>query len=179
VAKKRHWLQKEIEELYPDAWVLVRVGAVPGAPLTEYLVVDELEEDVAVLVVEPWPELDTLGRLNFVGSELRTDVEVDVTEFEALLRNRAPLNQLTEEQRAAFIARPLRVGDVFCAVIDRGLLDAGPDQPSRWLQGPVIDVSAEARQAAKAQYFAAVGPVLDSDQVAGIAADFFADPERG
>ena len=54
-----------------------------------------------------------------------------------------------------------------------------PDSPARWLQRPVVDVSAAAREAAKTQYFAAVGPVLGPDRVEEMAAEFFNESEPG
>ncbi len=172
MATGRRWLEEEIQAVHPSIWG-------PPAGDVEYVVVDEIEEDVATLVIEPWPDLDQRGRLTFSGSELRRDVQLERQQFERLLQNRVAPGQLTAVQVEAFASRPLRVGDVFCAVIDRALMGSDPDDPARWLTRPVIDVSAEAREAAKTQYFAAVGPVLGADQVEEIADEFFDGPEPG
>lgn len=178
MATGRRWLEEEIQAVHPSIWGLLRESRAPAADV-EYVVVDEIEEDVATLVVEPWPYFDQRGRLNFSGSELRQDVQVETQQFEQLLEDRVAPGQLTAAQLEAFAARPLRVGDVFCAVIDRVQMGSHPDSPARWLQRPVVDVSAAAREAAKTQYFAAVGPVLGPDRVEEMAAEFFNESEPG
>lgn len=160
-----------------EAPLFVPPGGEPlVGPLVEYIVVDELEEDVAVLLVEPWPILDDRGRLRFQRPDQRVSVDVFVNEFQSLLMNRVPAGELSEEQQPAFAARPLRTGDVFCAVVDRSALESTPD---KWLRLPVIDVTAQARDAAKAQYFAAVGPVLGSEQLEALGDGFHSEEESG
>ena len=159
-------------------WLEEEIAAVHRGGEVEYVVVDEIEEDVATLILEPWPRLDRRGRLKFSGGELRVDIQVGRQQFEQLLRDRiAPGHVSAAVAPEAFASRPLRVGDVFCAVVDRAQMTSDPDSPARWLERPVIDVSAEARAAAKTQYFAAVGPVLGPDQVEKMAADFFDEAE--
>jgi hypothetical protein len=179
MATGRRWLEEEIRAVHPPIWGRSRETKKARAPAgdVEYVVVDEIEEAVATLVIEPWPELDRQGRLNFSGSELRQDVQVERQQFEQLLEDRVAPGQLTAAQLEAFATRPLRVGDVFCAVVDRARMASDPDSPARWLKRPVVDVSAEAREVAKTQYFAAVGPVLGPAQVEEMADEFFDEPE--
>jgi hypothetical protein len=170
------WLEEQISAL-PDAQLVAPSGEEPLVePLVEYVVVDELEEDVAVLLVEPWPIVDDRGRLRFQRPDQRVSVDAYVDSFQRLLMNRVPAGELRDEQRTTFAARPLRVGDVFCAVIDRAALANTPD---KWLRLPVIDVTAEARDAAKAQYFAAVGPVLRPEQLEALVDGFQTEDEGG
>lgn len=172
----RPWLSEEIASARGPAreWQLAAPPkGTPRKPRPEYVVVDELEEGVAVVVCEPWPALDRRGRLRFPRPDLRLSAEVDPAALQLLLASRAPLANLSREQRSAFAARPVRAGDVFCAVVDRKALAAEPGAVTAWLGGPPIDVSAQAREAAKAQYYAAVGPVLKGDELNGLAADFF------
>lgn len=171
MATGRRWLEDEIRAVHPSIWA--------SSDNVEYVVVDEIEEDVATLVIEPWPEVDERGRLDFSGSERRQDVEVERQAFAQLLEDRVAPGPLTAAQLEVFITRPLRVGDVLCAVIDRVELASHPDSPARWLQRPVVDVSVEAREAAKTQYFAAVGPVLGPERVEEMAAEFFDESEPG
>src|SRR5690348_4375673 len=52
-----------------------------------YIVVDELHEGIAGLVVSPWPRVDTRGRLVFAGfEELSARVAARADALEALLR---------------------------------------------------------------------------------------------
>jgi len=176
----RRWLDEQIHAVHPSIWGS-RESRKSQAPLAEaeYVVVDEIEEDVATLVIEPWPYVDQRGRLDFAGSELRRGVQVETRQFEQLLKDRVAPGELTAAQLEAFAARALRVGDVFCAVIDRVQMDSHPDSPARWVKRPVVDVSAAAREAAKTQYFAAVGPVLGAAQVEEMAAEFFDESGSG
>ncbi len=173
----RPWLSEEIASVRgrpARGWRLAAPPTgTPRRPRAEYVVVDELEEGVAAVVCEPWPELDRRGRLCFPRPDLRLGAEVDPAALQLLLASRTPLASLAPGQRPAFAARPLRAGDVFCAVVDRKALAADPGAVTEWLGVPVIDVSAQAREAAKAQYYAAVGPVLTGDELDGLAADFF------
>lgn len=176
----------------PEPWLLRRIShpahhwplAPSGKraltePVTEYVVVDELEEEVAVVVIEPWPALDRHGRLDFHRPDARLSVEVDPQALQILLTDRLPAVELTSAQRMAFVLRPLRVGDVYCAVVDREVLAETPDVPADWLRQPVVDVTAQAREAAKSQYYAAIGPVLTTEEVDSLAADFYAQEEEG
>jgi hypothetical protein len=176
----RPWLLDQVRPPLSSVWALAPSREellTEPVPVVEYVVVDELEEQVAVLVIEPWPSVDERGRLRFESPDQRSTVEADAEPLQHLLLERKSVEQLSEEQRVAFVSRPLRVGDVFCAVIDRAALAAGADSPRQWLRAPVIDVTAEARDAARAQYFAAVGPVLAADEFETLAAEFFADDE--
>ena len=72
--------------------------------------------------------------------------------------------------------RPLRVGDVFAVrpvpgafervraeLEEQRRLDPFLD-PASWIRPPVYDVSADAREAAKASFYAAVTPPLDPER---------------
>jgi len=173
------WLEPEIAQTYPaltqDAlWERER-----DRPTLQYIVVDELEEQIAILVIEPWPELDKRGRLSFDDEKERLEVTVAVGKLEPFLHRRALLPPAEGLELKAARQRPLRIGDVFCAPVDRAALKGEADSVHSWLHTPLIDVSARARQAAKAQYFAAVGPVLSQGEVEHLAQEFFGgEPER-
>src|SRR4051794_36213444 len=97
--------------------------AVPGLELAaglRYIVVDELHEGIAGLVVSPWPHVDALGRLVFGGEEESKRVAAPAAALRALLREeRTPvvLGGVSAAQRAALQARAVAIGDVFAASV--------------------------------------------------------------
>jgi len=123
----------------------------PHAGTDRYVAVDRLDEDVATLIVAPWPVVDPrTGRLAFLPDDERTTAVVDV----------APLQTRVDRDRGAGrgrgqLARPVRVGDVFWVGGYR--LD-----PAEWER--VIDVTRAGRYAAKAAFLAtASGAPLPDD----------------
>lgn len=168
------WLADRLSEIAPAHGRLSERAALAARSELEYIVVDEIEEAVATVICEPWPALDDRGRLRFGGEESRVRAEVDVDELQRTLRRRRPVRGAADPEDAALRERALRVGDVFCARVKRDLLALAPGDPASWLLDPIIDVTAAARQQAKAQYFAAVGPVLRQREVEVMAEEFFA-----
>lgn len=115
----------------------------PPRDITEdddYVVVDDRADGTLVLVVSAWPSMDGAGRLVFPSFEgARRTVAVDEHDF-------APV---ATAARAAAGApeRETRVGDAFRA--------RGTDGPAgAWRD--VVDVTAQARAAAKAALYGAV-----------------------
>jgi hypothetical protein len=134
-----------------------------------YIVVDELSKEVAGLVVASWPLLDPKGRVRFSGSSWRVGAQVD--ELAALLR----ADRIVPGAGAGAgpgSQRPVRIGDAFAAKATRprGRHAAVPPL-ARWLSPPVYDVSADARDAAKAALFGAVAPTLTEEDVYEIATE--------
>ena len=134
-----------------------------------YVVVDELEANVAGLVLSRWPSIDARGRLRFdLDADVR--VAVDAEKLRHLLQKR--------EGAAALRSRPLLVGDVFAARLrrrPRADVDT-PIDPGRVLAEPIVDISADAREAAKAQYYAALGGVFAADEIDAMADEFMEAP---
>jgi hypothetical protein len=147
-----------------DAWLPDVVARFEPRELLRYLVVDEIEEHVAVLLVEPWPELDERGRLTFADEDERTAIEVLVPVLQERLSARDETMTLTEEDHEQFAKRPVRVGDAFAGRVDPEKLDAQTESLD-FLVGPLVDITREAREAAKVQLFAAAAPVLSLDDV--------------
>jgi hypothetical protein len=146
-----------------------------------YVVVDDLEPGVAGLVVSRWPRVDELGRIRF---ELERDarVAVDVATLQELLTQRVPVvpgsARATEE---LLRTRPLLVGDVFAArlvSVPEGEVDT-PTDARGWFATPIVDVSVEAREAAQAQYYAAVAGVLTETEIDEIVEEFRGDEAPG
>ena len=78
------------------------------------------------------------------------------------------------------------MGDVFAARRRELPQDADTLDDARWwFEPPVVDLSAEAREAAKVQYYAAVSRVLSEDELDVIVSEFRdegpggTDPGRG
>jgi hypothetical protein len=117
-----------------------------------YIVVDEIEEGIVGLAVSEWPRKDEKGRLRFESDPVLLGAEREA--FERFLdRYREP--------------RPLRIGDVFAART-RPVAEAEPRlepvlAPEQWIEPPVHDVTADAREAAKVSFYSAVAPVLEPD----------------
>jgi hypothetical protein len=141
-----------------------------------YLVVDELEDGTAGLVVSPWPRLDERGRLHFGDEDDSDSVSVSEDAFLALLaEKRRPIVQiqLDDSSEEELRTRKLAIGDVFAARIRRGGPGRGgggggpdggaPVDPHTWLRDEVLDITAEAREVAKAQAAAAVAGVVDDE----------------
>jgi hypothetical protein len=122
-----------------------------------YVVVEELVGPLALLRRWPWPEVDPLGRLVWLDdSEYRCDaVAVAVDLLRAQLYTPSRLRR-----------RP-RCGDTFAA------LGAPPavwqdDQVGdlrELFAGPVYDISADAREAAKLAYHAGLGAVPPAEKI--------------
>ena len=140
-------------------------GADPAG--LSYVVVDEIEGGTVGLAVSDWPRVDAQGRLRFGREPVLLGAErVALERF------------LAEHRRPAELAeRPLRIGDAFgvraraerlweAEVAEARLEPVLP--PEEWIEPPVYDVTPEARDAAKASFYAAVTPALTAAQVAGI-----------
>jgi hypothetical protein len=169
----RSWLPRDrAERLSADAPVWVPQGfagkPIPW-PTLSYIVVDELSREVAGLVVASWPRLDPKGRVRFSGSSWRVGARLD--ELDALLDAQRNLPETPPGSEPAW-QRPVRIGDAFAAQVvrPRGRSAAVPAL-SRWLSAPIYDVSADARDAAKAALYGALAPTMSEDEVIEIAAE--------
>lgn len=86
-------------------------------------------------------------------------IGVDRLALERFLEQRQVIApKVGPDKRQAARGRPLTVGDVF------GARETGSGRrardPARWLEPPVVDVSALAREAAQASFLAAVSTTL-------------------
>ena len=130
----------------------------------QYVVVDELGDDVAVLVLCSWPTLDEFGRLRFGGE--RTSYWIVAERLQQMVDfDRAEANAEAPD-------RPLRVGDVFAAqprvalgepvdvpeLVSRSLGRDAMASTTRRIE--LVDVSAAARSAAKAALYGAAAPAV-------------------
>jgi hypothetical protein len=144
----------------------------PEVTRRDYVVVEELTEDSVGIVVSPWPRVDERGGLEFPPEEERREALVDRAAFEQrLLEREVVAYEMAFVDHAPLQNRPLSPGDVFA--IDTNLPEDGEDLRelgARWINGQVVDVTAMARDAAKAAMFAALaGEPLSFDDAAAIA----------
>jgi|GEM_PF-6337391 len=144
----------------------------PEVTQREYVVVEEVLEDSVGIVVSPWPRVDERGGLEFPPEEERREALVDRKTFERRLAERGVVAyEMAFVDRAPLQNRPLASGDVFAIETDLpgehgDLRELGAD----WIRGDVVDVTAVARDAAKAAMFAALaGDPLDLDEATAIA----------
>ncbi len=159
-----------------------------------HIVVDELEENVAGLVVSAWPHVDDRGRLHFGAEETSRRIAASAHELLELLAEErmVPLRRARADLLAALKARELAVGDVFAAFVSGtargGGGDGGADDPRgggpepepvrRLLRAPVLDLTAVARDAVKAQASAAASGVIDEDFLQQVAEEFREDDDE-
>jgi len=128
--------------------------------------------------VTPWPVLDDKGRLRFPNRSQAFVLGADadrLAELADLYRPRS--SELPAARSGLAAARPLRVGDVFAAALSTGSPSPDEDDLTDLIVGPLVDLSAEARESAKAQYLAAVGAVLSDEEMAMLYRDQLADYE--
>jgi hypothetical protein len=147
---QRAVISADAGEVQPILWQAGIPDANPG-PEDVYLVVEEQDDSLFVVLATRWPSLDGLGRLTFSDEE---PVVVTIAE--------ADLEAQLVRAWGARDPRPIRVGDAFLV---RGLptettdalADALEHRPvSEW--GAFVDVSRAAREAAKAALYAAAAP---------------------
>jgi hypothetical protein len=128
-----------------------------------YVVVDEIVDTAVGLRVSPWPVVDNRGRLRFPRSGRRAEVGVSLGKLHSFIRKhrrvggRRPGSYPEELRR-----RPVRIGDVFAVRCKPNTSwPVGDDlAPQEWIQPPVWDLSADAREQAKTAFYAAVAPTL-------------------
>jgi hypothetical protein len=129
-----------------------------------YVVIEEMVGDSVGLLVAAWPRAAEDGLPVFRDPE--QDVEVGA-DRDALQRHveshRQPQPEVPRAVRDELRRRPLALGDVFAARVDAGALAqaaseavADPD----WLGEALVDVTAEARVAARQIFYEAMTPRL-------------------
>ncbi|HEX8004444.1 MAG TPA: hypothetical protein VF519_17285 [Mycobacteriales bacterium] len=131
-------------------WVPPILENVPREVLAtlHYVVVDDVDdaEGDVVLTVEPWPVLDAIGRVRHAMDQAR-ERYVPVVKWARLLeRRRIP----------AAVARAPRIGDAFAMRLPRSGDVTRP-------VGPVVDVTADAREAARASFYGAVAAPMTEE----------------
>jgi hypothetical protein len=133
-----------------------------------YLVVDEIVGSSVGLVLADWPSIDSEGRLRFAVAKATLMLGAERGALEHFLAgHRLP---------PTLAKRPLRIGDVFgVSPIAAALAPVREElvaerrlepllSPEEWIAPPIYDLTAEAREAAKLTFYAAVAPTLSEDE---------------
>jgi hypothetical protein len=138
-------------------------GVVPEAS-DAYVVIDDLADGVAVLAAAPWPHLDRAGRLVFESSAVDSPPHFGRTDDSVQER----VDELRSGQAEPSVTtRPLRIGDVF-------LVRGFSTRLDEWQL--LVDVTPQARTAAKIALFGAIAPRVSQDRVAELGLDPSAPP---
>lgn len=140
-------------------WVPPILANVPPETLRKvrYVVLDDVDdaEGDVVLVASEWPTVDPLGRVRHAPGAAREQY-VPTARWMALLERR----RVPEEVRT----RPPRIGDTFAMRLGRTDDVTKP-------KGPVVDITADAREAARAAFYGAVALPTDPRHVEDLRAD--------
>lgn len=131
-----------------------------------YVAIDTIFEGAARLVVSRWPKQGTDGgRLTFGNTVAIWESSKGLGELIATTRHVPAAEGLASDRRDEVVLRPISAGDVFASRRPDGLsqISTIPDyELTGWLEPPIIDLTAEMRLEAKAAFYGAVAPVLDS-----------------
>jgi hypothetical protein len=142
---------------------------VPARPGDRYVTVDDVADGVVVFDVSDWPVLDPEGRLHW------TTPPVEAWAGLAEVQER-----IDEDRRSDGLLAPdraLRVGDAFLV---RGLPRSVEGEPPRMLDAEhFTDISAAARDAAKAALFGAAASTLDPADAEALAVERSYEAARG
>jgi hypothetical protein len=149
--------------------------AVPGVTFEAelaYIVVDELHEGIAGLVITPWPRVDGKGRLVFESEDEARRVAAPAAALEALLsQERQPVVNVGAADLEALQERAVQIGDVFAACVHG---EPANGDPAAWIRRPVLDITAPARELAKTQTSAALSGAMSADYLDHVAEELVA-----
>ena len=136
-------------------------AGLPGEGLEKlsYIVVDEIVGGDADVSVSPWPLVDDRGRL-LLPAEQPLGVGAAVETLRTYVNR--------PDVRAGRRPIDIRMGTALAAVVRTTRLAAGETRLEKWLVPPVYDITAPARDKAKASFYAAVAPALDRKEVKAI-----------
>jgi hypothetical protein len=151
--------------LQDDPWCppqLTRTDAEDEA--LRYVIVEEVVGDSLGLLVAAWPRAGDDGLPAFADPEQDVEVGADRAALQRHVdRLRRPQRGMPRATSAALRRRTLALGDVFAARVDPAALEAATREAvadPAWITGPLFDVTAEARQAARDVFYEAVTPPL-------------------
>lgn len=146
-----------------------------------YAVVEERIDEILGLIVTSWPKADG-GHPVFAGPEQEYEVAVANADLHQALSQRyiESALQLTSQrlllESKELRERPIEVGDTFAIpasldAVAAAAEAAGPVEANSWIEGQVIDITADAREAAKLATLRAVAPPLDPNTEQRLLAD--------
>jgi hypothetical protein len=128
-----------------------------------YVVVDEMVDTAVGLRVSPWPWIDSRGRVRFPRDGTRAEIGMGLRALHAFVAR----HRRVDGRRPGNYPEPLRrrrlaIGDVFALRRAPTAPWPPPDDtpPEAWIAPPVWDLTAHARELAKAAFYAAVAPTV-------------------
>lgn len=134
-----------------------------AARMPSYVVVDEIVGDAVGVAIHPWPLADHKGRLRFTdygegrfAGTSRTELQTWVEEHRV-----AALGAAVTPAAKELATRSLAIGDVFAATTDA---EGAGVMPEALLGHDFVDLTTDAREAAKLAFYGAVGRPLDEDE---------------
>jgi len=117
-----------------------------------YVLVEEVAGGVAELHSWPWPLVDQTGRL--IWPDSGADVETEAV----------PSDELQQRVYAPDLMRQPRAGDTFAVRQPaRAAHQSGDDPVQALLGGQILDISPDARHAAKVSYYSSSSAILRED----------------
>jgi len=130
----------------------------PAGHQHSYVVLEELVGRLALLRRWPWPAVDQYGRLVWIGGSEQdcsaAAIDVDLLRTQLYVPNR--------------LRRRPRCGDAFAVPDPAGGWSSDEQEVTdlrELFAGPVYDISADAREAAKLAYHAGLGAVPTAEKV--------------
>jgi hypothetical protein len=130
-----------------------------GLEKLAYIVVDEIVGEDADLSISNWPMVDDRGRL-LLPAQDPLGVHAEVEALTAYVNR--------PDVRAGRRVIDIRMGTALAAEVRTTGIGGGKARLEKWLVPPVYDVTAPARDKAKAAFYAAVAPALDRKEVKAI-----------
>jgi hypothetical protein len=132
----------------------------------DYIVVEERVDKVIGLQIAPWPRATKESHLHFPNTPAQVEVAAELGDLQRFLNENRRTPSVRDAARSrALRTRPVALGDVFGAVVDREALAQGEETEAvravaEWLKKPVYDVTGDAREAARTTFFDAVSDPL-------------------
>jgi hypothetical protein len=127
-----------------------------GLEKLAYIVVDEIVGEDVDLSVSSWPMVDDRGRLLLPAQDPRA-VHTEVEELAAYVNR--------PDVRAGRGVTEIRMGTALAAEVRPAGMRGARPRLEKWLVPPVYDITAPARDKAKAAFYAAVAPALKHTEV--------------
>jgi hypothetical protein len=163
-SERPDWLPRPAprRRLPPRPWRPEPLTAAEAADESlRYVLVEEVVGDSIGLLVARWPRAGEDGLPVFADPEEDVEAGADRGALQRYVNaHRAPQPGPAEDELRR---RPLALGDVFAARVDAQGLERAASvavaEPG-WLGAPLVDVTAEARQAARLIFYEAMTPPL-------------------
>lgn len=128
-----------------------------------YVVVDEIVGDAVGVAIHPWPLADHKGRLRFTDYGEGRFAGTSLAALQAWVEDHrvAALAAASSPAAEALATRPVTIGDVFAATTHA---EGAGVTPESLIGADFVDLTIDAREAAKLAFYGAVGRPLAEDE---------------